>query len=189
VSFEDLGGIYDKNIIGSGDTFLVDCFLDSWDIHGFVKKFTDPMKVHMLEWCERLKKKQPVLDYVPVDIWHLWHGSLKNRRYMDRHDVILKYNYDPLRTLCWMVRFYEWASDKPGMHEDIRQYFYGTKGRRIVIRSLIRNGVPFVPALVMLGLGAMVESLPLVLIGSGLVALHYELYKIKIKIENSQPWY
>lgn len=58
-----------------------------------------------------------------------------------------------------------------------------------MIRSLIRNGVPFVPALVMLGLGAMVESLPLVLIGSGLVALHYELYKIKIKIENSQPWY
>lgn len=125
--FEDLGGIYDKNIIGSGDTFLVDCFLDSWDIHGFVKKFTDPMKVHMLEWCERLKKKQPVLDYVPVDIWHLWHGSLKNRRYMDRHDVILKYNYDPAQDIVLDGEVYEWASDKPGMHEDIRQYFYERK--------------------------------------------------------------
>lgn len=125
--FEDLGGIYDKNIIGSGDTFLVDCFLDSWDIHGFVKKFTEPMKSHMLEWCGRLKKKQPVLDYVPTDIWHLWHGSLKNRRYMDRHDVVLKYNYDPITDIELRNDVYEWASDKPGLHEDIRQYFYERK--------------------------------------------------------------
>lgn len=123
----ELGGIYDKNIIGSGDTFLVDCYFDSWDIHGFAKKFTDPMKEHMMDWAAKLKAKKPVLDYVPVDIWHLWHGSLKNRKYMDRHDVVLKYNYDPNQDIALAGDVYEWASDKPGMHEDIRQYFYDRK--------------------------------------------------------------
>lgn len=123
----EFNGIYDKNIIGSGDTFLVDCFLDSWDIHGFARKFTEPMKVHMTEWAKRIKKQNPVLDYIPVDIWHLYHGSLKNRNYMDRHDVILKYNYDPLNDIALCDNVYEWSSDKPEMHEDIRQYFYARK--------------------------------------------------------------
>jgi hypothetical protein len=123
----ELNGIYDKNIIGSGDTFLVDCYFDSWDIHGFAQKFTDPMKQHMMDWAAKLKAKKPVLDYLPVDIWHLWHGSLKNRKYMDRHDVVLKYNYDPEGDIVLYGNTYEWASDKPEFHEDIRQYFYSRK--------------------------------------------------------------
>lgn len=125
--FGDLGGIYDKNIVGSGDTFLVDCYFDSWDIHGFAKKFTEPMKSHMSLWAKQLKNKNPVLDYLPIDIWHLWHGSLKNRRYMDRHDVILKHNYDPLKDIILKNNVYEWATPKKEMHEDIKQYFFERK--------------------------------------------------------------
>lgn len=121
--FADIG-IYDRNIIGSGDTFLVDCYLDSWDIHGFASKFTDHMKKDMMAWCKKLKEKKPVLDYLPIDIYHLWHGSLKNRKYMDRHDVVLKYDYDPEKDIVLSNNVYEWSSDKKGMHEDIRQYFY-----------------------------------------------------------------
>ena len=58
-----------------------------------------------------------------------------------------------------------------------------------MIWSVVKNVLPFAPAAVMLVFGAMTESTPLVLIGAAFVALHYELYKIKIKIENSQPWY
>jgi hypothetical protein len=55
--FSHVGGVYDKNIVGSGDTFLVDCLLNSWEIHGFAKKFTEPMKLHMNEWKEEFLKK------------------------------------------------------------------------------------------------------------------------------------
>lgn len=122
--FEDIGGIYDRNIVGSGDTFLVDCYFDSWDIHGFAAKFTDHMKRDMLEWYSLLKKKQPILDYLPIDIYHLWHGSLKNRQYMDRHDIILKYDYDPRTDIILKNNVYEWNSDKYGMHQDILAYFH-----------------------------------------------------------------
>lgn len=122
--FEDLGGIYDRNIVGSGDTFLVDCLLNSWDIHGFASKFSEPMQRDLMAWCERLRLKNPQVDYIPLDIAHLWHGNLKNRKYMDRHDVIIKYDYDPQTDVMLVNDVYEWATAKPGLHEDIRQYFH-----------------------------------------------------------------
>lgn len=121
--FSDIG-IYDKNIVGSGDTFLVDCYFDSWDIHGFGQKFTTAMKEEMMQWCERLKEKKPILDYLPIDIYHLWHGSMKNRRYMDRHDIILQNDFDPTKDIELRNNVYEWSTDKKEMHEAIRQYFF-----------------------------------------------------------------
>jgi len=120
-------GIYDRNIVGSGDTFLVDCYLNSWDIHGFASKFNDAMKTDLMKWCNALRAKKPVLDYIPVDISHLWHGSLKNRKYMDRHDIILKYDYNPQDDITLINNVYEWSTDKHEMHNDIRQYFYNRK--------------------------------------------------------------
>lgn len=125
--FEDLGGLYDRNIVGSGDTFLVDCYLDSWDIHGFAKKFNEHLKEDLMAYCVKLKAKNPVLDYIPVDISHLWHGSLKNRKYMDRHDIILKYDYNPQEDVKLVNDVLEWNSDKVEMHNDIKQYFYDRK--------------------------------------------------------------
>jgi hypothetical protein len=125
--FTDLGGIYDRNIVGSGDTFLVDCYLDSWEIHGFSSKFNDHMKTSLMDYCQKLRNKKPVIDYIPVQISHLWHGNLKNRKYMDRHDIITKYDYDPKEDIRLENNVFEWNTDKTGMHEDIKQYFYERK--------------------------------------------------------------
>lgn len=118
-------GIYDKNIIGSGDTFFVDCLLDSWEIHGYASKFNNKMKVDMYEWKSSLPKL--TYDYLPVDIYHLWHGSLKNRGYMDRHDMIKKYDYDPKTDIVLKNGVFEWNTDKPDFHKDIIQYFLNRK--------------------------------------------------------------
>ena len=124
--FSDIG-IYDHNIIGSGDTFLVDCYFDSWAIHGYSQKFNSHMKNHMGAWRKKLMAKAPKVNYLPVDICHLWHGNLKNRRYMDRHDIVLENNYDPKADIKLVNNVYEWATDKPNMHAAIKQYFYDRK--------------------------------------------------------------
>lgn len=118
-------GIYDKNIIGSGDTFLVDCMLDSWKIHGFAQKFTEPMKEHMNDW--RSKLPNLTCDFIPQSIYHLYHGSLKNRSYMDRHDILLKYDYNPMTDINLQNDVLEWTSNKIDMHNDIKQYFFNRK--------------------------------------------------------------
>jgi hypothetical protein len=124
--FSDIG-IYDKNIVGSGDTFLVDCYLDSWDIHGYAQKFNEFMKKDMMEWCSEFRKKNCFYDYLPVDICHLYHGELKNRGYMSRHDIILSNNYDPKTDIELVNNVYEWASNKPALHNGIREYFFNRK--------------------------------------------------------------
>ena len=125
--FEDIGGIYDRNIIGSGDTFLVDCLLDSWEIHGYSQKFTPGMKRDMSEWCAKFKSQDIDYDYLPIEIYHLWHGTLKNRRYMDRHDIILENNFDPNVDIILNDNVFEWNSHKDSMHEAIKQYFFDRK--------------------------------------------------------------
>lgn len=122
--FSDIG-IYDKNIVGSGDTFLVDCYLNSWEIHGYAVKFTDYMKIDMGEWKAKLDAKKIALDYLPIDICHLFHGSMKNRKYMDRHETILLNNYDPKTDIRLINDVFEWSTDKYNMHEDVKGYFFG----------------------------------------------------------------
>ena len=126
-AFESLGGLYDRNIVGSGDTFLVDCYLNSWKIHGFAEKFNNHMKVDLMKWCESFRAKKLNFDYIPVEISHLFHGSLKNRKYMDRHDIILKYDYNPSKDVKLENNVLEWNSSKTAMHQDIMQYFYDRK--------------------------------------------------------------
>lgn len=118
-----IGGIYDKNIIGSGDTFLVDMILNSWEIHGFAKKFTRSMKFDMWNWLSQ----QRVLsyDFLPDSIYHLYHGSLNNRRYMDRHNILIEHNYSPKNDIILKNEVYEWNSNKEEMHNQIRDYFFG----------------------------------------------------------------
>jgi hypothetical protein len=43
---------------------------------------------------------------------------------MDRHDIILNYDYDPSTDVELVNDVFEWSSGKTGMHDDIRQYFF-----------------------------------------------------------------
>jgi hypothetical protein len=117
------GGLYDKNIIGSGDTFIVDTILNSWEIHGFAKKFTRSMKFDMWNWLSQ--QKDLSYDFLPDSIYHLYHGSLKNRRYMDRHNILIDHDYSPKTDIILSGDVYEWSSDKKEMHNLIRDYFFG----------------------------------------------------------------
>lgn len=117
-------GLYDRNIVGSGDTFIVDCLLGSWDIHGYASKFTSMMKKDMMEWKDKLLTQNLTVNYLPLDIYHLYHGSHKNRKYMERHEAILQNNYDPKIDIRLQDGVFEWNSDKQNMHEQIKNYFF-----------------------------------------------------------------
>lgn len=117
-------GLYDRNIVGSGDTFFVDCLLDSWDIHGYAQKFTPKMKSHMEIWRNQLNKQNLMVNYLPIDIHHLYHGTMKDRKYMERHNAILENDYDPAMDVIIKNNVFEWNTDKPKMHNMIKEYFF-----------------------------------------------------------------
>ena len=88
--YDKIGFIYDKGILGSGDYVVAQALLGNlgcknakmpgyvMDIKNYVDKFVD-FKV----------------GYIPTNIIHYFHGSKANRKYTERIQILLKYNYDP----------------------------------------------------------------------------------------------
>ncbi len=64
------------------------------------------------------------IAFTPGRALHLWHGTIANRRYAQRNKELYQMAFDPRTDLrisqtgCW-----EWASDKPELHEWARRYF------------------------------------------------------------------
>ena len=64
------------------------------------------------------------MSYIPGRLFHLWHGELRNRRYGQRHRARELLDFDPGADIaidrggCW-----RWNSDKPDLHEYVRNYF------------------------------------------------------------------
>jgi hypothetical protein len=64
------------------------------------------------------------IGYVDGLIVHFWHGAKKNRRYVERWDILLKHDFNPYIDLK-----YDWqgvlqlTERSPGLRKDISEYF------------------------------------------------------------------
>lgn len=115
-------GIYDRDIAGSGDCVLVDCLLDTWDLHGYDIKYNQFMKNDIENWCSKVQNL--TTTYLPVDVFHLWHGNINNRAYLKRHKTFNDNDFNPNEDIKINGPVFEWNSSKPDLHKDVKNYFY-----------------------------------------------------------------
>jgi predicted DNA binding CopG/RHH family protein len=125
----DSAGFYDNFIVGSGDLAMAYAF------YGRTCKkisFSDELREDYLRWiCDIFSFTNGSVYYLDGIIFHLWHGNISNRLYMDRNNIYSKYEFDPEKDLklneheCW-----EWNSDKKQMHKEVEDYFYMRKEER-----------------------------------------------------------
>lgn len=94
-AIEMLGGVYDQSIIGSGDYLMARSFIGSaGDIWG--KNYSHGLRKSVIDWqsrCTRLLHRD--VGFVPGTILHYWHGKKKNRKYLERNDILVKSQFDP----------------------------------------------------------------------------------------------
>ena len=58
----------------------------------------------------------------------LYHGTFKNRKHGQRDVICKKFHFDPLKDIkIGKSGAWEWASDKPDLHKEVREYFYSRK--------------------------------------------------------------
>jgi hypothetical protein len=91
-AFEQMGGLFQYGILGASDHIMSFC-LTNKGIQSINDKYSDDFKGEILKFQKRVKRLR--LGYVPGNIRHFFHGSKINRKYVERNEILLKYNYSP----------------------------------------------------------------------------------------------
>jgi hypothetical protein len=89
-----LGGLVDWSPCGANDHHMARAFIGNI-LDSVHPKSPEPFKNALRIWGERAETLKPKIGYVPGLITHFWHGPKKNRRYLDRWQIINDANFDP----------------------------------------------------------------------------------------------
>ena len=91
-------GIYDKGVLGSGDSIMALSFINKVHIN-LNYQYHDDYKQSMLEYQKKAKSLR--LGYVPGVIRHHYHGTKANRKYVERWKILIEHQYSPLQHLSY----------------------------------------------------------------------------------------
>ncbi len=123
--------LYDKLIVGGGDTLIYAAgngILEEW-----LRKRTTTYRhsTHIVDWANRwYQKTQGDLGYAKNRIETFYHGTLKNRNYLNRYEILRASSFDPSADISVdpSTGLLEWLdTNKPGLQNDIRDYFVSRK--------------------------------------------------------------
>jgi hypothetical protein len=94
IGYTKIGKIPDLFIVGGADTRMsygmlnIDVYLTRPNIC-FTEGFSNYI-INVYNCFNKLK-----FDYVDCDIYHYYHGDIKNRKYVERHLLLSEFSYDP----------------------------------------------------------------------------------------------
>jgi hypothetical protein len=121
--YEKINKILDWQIVGQADlTFAFCCGLkDKNKLLNFTQ--TKFAKDILLKYAENFNNIR--FDYIENEIYHLYHGNIKNRNYVERLNILLKHNYNPNEDTYYDENGVLSLTDKGRrMENDIKEYFY-----------------------------------------------------------------
>ena len=91
-AYDKMGGLYEKAILGSGDNIMALSYIGK-GLCSVNENSSEDYKKTILDFQERVKFLR--LGYVPGVIRHYFHGTKKNRKYTERWQILLKYDFAP----------------------------------------------------------------------------------------------
>jgi len=92
-AYDKMGGLFESAILGAGDNIIAMCLIRN-GLKAVNEKSSDGYKKMVIDFENKIKNLR--LGYIPGVIRHHYHGSKKNRKYSERWQILLKYNFDPL---------------------------------------------------------------------------------------------
>ena len=91
-AYNQIGGLYDKSILGSGDNNIALCLIKH-GIKSINASSSSGYKKSIIDYQEKFANLR--LGYVPGIIKHYFHGHKKNRKYSERWNILVNNKYDP----------------------------------------------------------------------------------------------
>jgi hypothetical protein len=123
-ALSDLGGLGEAGILGSGDRHMAAALIGKVEMT-IDSRLSQSYKDYWRRWQSRaIKKIDGNVGTVPGLLLHYWHGPKRNRRYIDRWQVLLETGFD------WNEDVYhdfqgvlQLTGNKPRLRDLIDQYF------------------------------------------------------------------
>jgi hypothetical protein len=97
-AYEKINGLYDKGILGSGDSIIAMSLINKCSSINNVN-YSKDYNNSMLEYQKLASKLR--LGYTPGIIRHYYHGSKINRKYTERWKILMNYKFSPLTHITY----------------------------------------------------------------------------------------
>jgi hypothetical protein len=121
-------GLFDACTIGGGDTAFACAAYGAFEEVVRLHAMNDWQRDFYHRWAEPFSRAVGGVSLVHGDVFHLWHGSMSDRRPRERHEGLRPFQFNPMEDIalaatgCW-----RWNTPKPAMHRYVRDYFAGRK--------------------------------------------------------------
>jgi hypothetical protein len=121
-AYEKMDGLFEVSILGSGDNIMMLSLINN-GLKALNEKSSDGYKQMVIEYQKKVSNFR--FGYVPGVIRHYFHGSKKNRKYMERWQILIDHNFDPIEHLIKDKIGLLIPSNKcpPKLLDDIYTYF------------------------------------------------------------------
>jgi hypothetical protein len=122
-------GLYDACIVGAGDRAMAAAAYGCYDAVIDLVGMNDRQRERYLAWAKPFHETiGTAVGWTPGDIYHLWHGEMRDRASIDRHGILRRFEFDPFEDIAIdHIGIWRWNSDKPQMHACVREYFAARK--------------------------------------------------------------
>lgn len=122
-------GWYDASITGGGSGGYALAALNRADVVREFHYLNDRQWAHFRSWAEPFADRVAGrIGFVTGTLRHLWHGDPADRRIRQRHIDLQPHQFDPVADITHAPGGpWRWASDKPAMHQVVRDYFAGRR--------------------------------------------------------------
>lgn len=120
--WRELDGLFEHLIVGNGDVGIATAILDM-ELPP-TQTYSDELLRHYQAWRSKVTAfaKRSGASFTRGVIWHEWHGSLSNRRYVERNKSLL--NMRPDYVVRGKNGLLEWSNKAPeGLKNYVSEYF------------------------------------------------------------------
>jgi hypothetical protein len=127
-AINEVGGIIDTAVLGSGDVYMAASLVGELNFY-LNKGFTKEYSRNLMLWQERAEKHiRRNVGYVDGMLIHYYHGSVTNRGYENRNDILIKNKFNPDTDLKkdWqgLWQLVDHGDERSiGLRDGIRSYF------------------------------------------------------------------
>ena len=94
--FKTIGGLYDKAIAGNGDVMFAFSLLNDMS-PSYINRYAPCILDTWRAYNAKVKALKPIIGYLNMEVYHLFHGLVRNRQYNSRHEIVkekLKQGWD-----------------------------------------------------------------------------------------------